>query len=450
MPDAATYEPCGGYRVPAGTEIGGQLLADILQDYHTRQLPRLARLRRAYEGDHDVLHLPAKAGYKPDNRLVANYARQMVDTMVGYFLGIPVRLSGDDDGTLAWLAGWGARNDEDDLNAELSRLADVYGSGFELMWRDGDAFPRSSTVGPMNCLLVRDDTVEGRVLFAVRFWRDDNRFDGRPDTVRGTLYDASAETPFEWSGSVTLGEAVPHGFSDVPVVEYVDNEERQGLFEGALSLIDAHDKALSEKANDVEYYADAYLKILGARIDETTLTDLRNSRIINLAGRETDKVVVDFLSKPDADGTQEHLIDRLERLIFTTSMVADLSSESFDTSSGIAIRYRLQAMSDLAMVKERKFRRGLSRRWRLLSGYAASPLPDDAWMGVRATFTRNVPANLLEESQVAANLSGITSEETQLSVLSCVDGPREEMGRKEAEREARADALVPLRGGREV
>ena len=35
-------------------------------------------------------------------------------------------------------------------------------------------------------------------------------------------------------------------------------------------------------------------------------------------------------------------------------------------------------------------------------------------------------------------------------MLSCVDGPREEMSRKEAEREARADALVPLRGGREV
>lgn len=452
MSDAATYDPSGGYRLPdAIEEVSPDLLARLLHDYSTNRLPRLARLRRAYEGDHDVLHMAPKEDYKPDNRLVANYARQIVDSMVGYFLGVPVRLAGDDEAAVSWLNDWGALNDVDDVDAELSKVADVYGCSYELMWRDSEANPRSSVVGPMNCFVVRDDTVEGRILFAVRFWMDDNRFDDRPDTTRGTLYDSAYETPFELSGgTVRFGEAAPHGFPDVPVVEYVDNEERQGLFEPVMSLIDAHDKALSEKANDVEYYADAYLKVLGAELDDKTLRNLRDSRIINLAGRDTSGVVVDFLSKPDADDTQEHLIDRLERLIFTLSMVSDLSSESFDTSSGIAIKYRLQAMSDLALVKERKFRRGLSRRWRLLSGYAASPLAEDAWTGIRATFTRNLPSNLLEESQIAGNLSGITSEETQLSVLSCVDSPADEMRRKEGEREARTDALVPARGGQEV
>lgn len=320
------------------------------------------------------------------------------------------------------------------------------------MWRDSGANPRSSVVTPMSCLVIRDDTVEGRILWAVRFWMDDNRFDGRTDTWRGTLYDRSLEIPFEWDGgaSVRLSEPLVHGFPDVPVVEYVDNEERQGLFEGVLSLIDAHDRALSEKANDVEYYADAYLKVLGARLDEKTLATLRDNRIISLSGTNSDRVEVEFLSKPDADGTQEHLIDRLERLIFTLSMVSDLSSESFDTSSGIAIKYRLQAMSDLAKVKERKFRRGLSRRWRLLFGYAACPVADDAWMGLDATFTANLPSNLLEESQVAGNLSGITSRETQLSVLSCVGSPHEELGRIEGEAEDRLASLAPPRGGEEA
>lgn len=451
MIDVATYEPCGGYRLPDDIrEVSADLLGRLLHDYRTYHLPRLVTLRRMYEGDHDVLHLPPKEAYKPDNRLVANYARQIVDSMVGYFLGMPVRLTGGDEAAVAWLDDWGALNDTDDLDAELSKVADIYGCSYELMWRDGAANPRSSVVGPMNCFVVRDDTVEGRILFAVRFWLDDNRFDDRPDTTRGTLYDSAYETPFELvGGTVRFGEMVPHGFPDVPVVEYVDNEGRQGLFEPVMSLIDAHEKALSEKANDVEYYADAYLKVLGAELDEESLEHLRDSRIINLSGRDTSGVVVDFLSKPDADGTQEHLIDRLERLIFTLSMVSDLSSESFDTSSGIAIKYRLQAMSDLALVKERKFRRGLSSRWRLLSGYAASPLAEDAWTGIRAIFTRNLPSNLLEESQIAENLSGITSEETQLSVLSCVDSPADEMARIEDEREERVSQLVPQRGGQE-
>lgn len=41
----------------------------------------------------------------------------------------------------------------------------------------------------------------------------------------------------------------------------------------------------------------------------------------------------------------------------------------------------------------------------------------------------NFPANLLEESQIAGNLAGITSQETQLKVLSVVDNVKEEMDR---------------------
>ena len=267
-----------------------------------------------------VLLFPARAGMIPriksspnnlttvprtrgdDPRLVANYARQIVDSMVGYFLGVPVRLTGDDEAAVAWLDDWGALNDTDDLDAELSKVADIYGHSYELMWRDSEANPRSSVVGPMNCFVVRDDTVEGRILFAVRFWLDDNRFDDRPDTTRGTLYDSAYETPFELvGGTVRFGEMVPHGFPDVPVVEYVDNEGRQGLFEPVMSLIDAHEKALSEKANDVEYYADAYLKVLGAELDEESLEHLRDSRIINL-------------SVPRTRGDDPHALHRIGRL----------------------------------------------------------------------------------------------------------------------------------------
>ena len=42
-------------------------------------------------------------------------------------------------------------------------------------------------------------------------------------------------------------------------------------------------------------------------------------------------------------------------------------------------------------------------------------------------FTRNFPANVTEEVENAKNLSGIVSQETQLSVLSIVDNVSEEV-----------------------
>lgn len=441
------YEPYLGYSLPAGTEMTPRLLGDILHDHRSRYLPRYEGLRDAYEGRHAILSKPPKAEYKPDNRLVTNFQRQIVDTMVGYFLGTPIRLVGDgtpeSDAAVEWLQGWGTLVGADDIDAELSKACDIYGSAYEVMWRDDDASPRSSVATPMGCIVVHDETVARRPMYAARFFLDSNRFDGEADCLRGTLYTPTEEVPFEDRGGIHFGDPTPHGFPGVPVVEYVENEERRGLFEGVQSLVEAYEDALSEKANDVDYYADAYLSILGAKLDEQTLKHLRDSRIINLSGSDAGKVLVQFLSKPEADGTQENLLARLERLIYSLSMVADISDEDFGTASGIAIRYRLQAMSDLALVKERKFRRGLRERWRLLLGYAATTGVDaGAWLTVTPRFTRNLPANLVEEAQVAAQLSGIVSEETQLSVLSCVESPADEMERKAGEAEEAASSVT--------
>lgn len=427
------------YRVPAPVIVDGlvpeSLILDMLQDYRTHHIPRLMGLRAAYIGDHPILHKLPKPEYKPDNRIVCNFPKQIVDTMVGYFLGVPITVTGDAQ-AVEWLDDWGRLNAVDDLDAELSKLCDIYGCAYEVMWRDAEARPRSSACSPLSCFMVRDDTVEGTPLFAVRFHDDRNRFDGEPDMVRGTVYTARYEIPFSVASKVVYGEPVEHGFPGVPVVEYVENTERIGIFEGVLSQVYAYEDAVSEKANDVDYYADAYLSVLGAEIDEDTLKALRDSRIINIKSPDAQAVTVQFLAKPEADTTQENLIDRLERLIFTLSMVADISDEDFGTSSGIAIKYKLQAMSDLALVKERKFRKGLTGRWHLLFGYAATTgVSPDAYLELTPVFTRNLPGNLLEESQIAANLAGIVSEETQLSVLSCVSSPREEMERKQDEME---------------
>lgn len=126
-----------------------------------------------------------------------------------------------------------------------------------------------------------------------------------------------------------------HFFGDVPLIEYVENNERQSAFENVETLINAYNKAISEKANDVDYFADAYLAILGAELDEETIKQIRDNRVINLKSGDGQKIVLEFLDKPNADTTQENLIERLERLIFQISMVANISDEKFGTSSGL-------------------------------------------------------------------------------------------------------------------
>lgn len=156
-------------------------------------------------------------------------------------------------------------------------------------------------------------------------------------------------------------------------------------------------------------------------------------------------LVVEFMQKPNADTSQENLLNRLERLIYQISMVANINDENFGTSSGIALKYKLLSMTNLAKTKERKFVSGMNRRYRLIFSNPVSMMNKDAWVGIKYNFTFNIPANLSDEATVATQLEGIVSKETQLSVLSIVDDVQSEMDKINAEDEQNALSIVDQR-----
>ncbi len=114
----------------------------------------------------------------------------------------------------------------------------------------------------------------------------------------------------------------PHNFGDIPATEFLENESRIAVFESVYSLIIGYNKALSEKLNDVDAFADAYLKILGPKLTDDMLRDMRDHRVISFEGDMSENPVeVGFLEKPNADGTQENSLNRMERLIYQVSMM---------------------------------------------------------------------------------------------------------------------------------
>ena len=61
--------------------------------------------------------------------------------------------------------------------------------------------------------------------------------------------------------------------------------------------------------------------------------------------------------------------------------------------------------------------------------------------------TRNLPKNVAEEAQTAAQLEGIVSKETQLSVLSIVPDVKKELERMEQEGAEAAESTADFRFG---
>lgn len=405
-------------------------LAEFIQAHDVHVQSVLAPLSKAYKTKYKIFDLQKKAAYKPDNRIAANFAKYIVDTFEGFFAGIPMQISSDDAKVADYLTYLRAYTDGDDNNAELSKLMSIYGYGYEMYYVDEAAEIGITHLSPMDAFMVYDESILERPRYFVRVYTDSH------NVRRGSLSDDTVVRYFRLDPDVIWEEEHVHGFDGVPASEFVMNADRISLIAPVMSMIDAYNKALSEKANDVDYFADAYLKILGAKLKNDDLKTIRDDRIINFAGINDGKLVVDFLQKPDGDTSQEHLLDRLERLIFQISMVANISDESFGTASGQALKYKLHAMSSLAKTKERKFTSGLNRRYRLIFSNPVAGMQPDAWTRISYAYTQNIPSNELEEAQTAARLSGIVSRATQLRCLSMIDDVNAEIDRIKAEDEA--------------
>lgn len=425
------------FRMSKETEMTLPLLQEFLDRHRQEVTDRYEPLQNAYMSDHDILHQPAKPEYKPDNRIVVNFPKYIVDTMNGFFIGNPIKVVADDDSVAEFVEYLDQYNDQDDNNSELSKICSIYGKGYEMYFTDEEAELCITYLSPLEAFMIFDDSIIERPLYFVRIYTD------RDENEYGSISDQSGVRYFKITGGLDWeSEWQPHYFPGVPATEYIENAERQGLFEPVMSIVNAYNKAVSEKANDVDYFADAYMKILGVALDKDDIKFIRDNRIVNFEGDGTDHIVVEFMGKPESDTTQENHLARLERLIFQISMVANISDETFGTSSGIALKYKLQAMSNLEKTKERKFTSGMNRRYKLLFGHPSSKVPADSWVQLHYRFTPNIPANLLEEAQIAAQMEGITSKETQLKVLSIVDDVQGELDKIEEETKAAEETIV--------
>ena len=446
------------FRIAKDTVLTLDLLQEFLTEHTTEVNERYKKLQAAYESDHEILHQPKKAAYKPDNRIVINFPKYIVDTMNGFFIGNPVKVIAEDEAVSDFVEYLDQYNDQDDNNAELAKICSIFGKGFEMYYTDEESELCITYLDPIEAFMIYDDSIVERPLYFVR------RYTDRDNNEWGSISDSFGVRYFKVTGGLTwldeseegrqAQEKEPdkyrdgwkaHYFPGVPATEYVENRERQGIFEPVLTPINAFNKAISEKANDVDYFADAYMKITGMKLDESETRYIRDNRIINLyneLGGGDDKFDAGFLEKPSNDAGQENLLNRLERLIFQISMVANISDENFGAATGIALKYKLQAMNNLFKTKERKFSSGMNRRYKLLFGHPASKVPADAWLQLHYKFTPNIPANLLEEAQIAAQLEGITSHETQLKVVSIVDNVENELKKIEEENKRDKESIV--------
>ena len=230
------------YRVPAGTEMTIELLSYYLSKHKENINSRYQLLQNAYENKYKIYEAPRKSDWKPDNRISINFAEYIVDTFNGFFCGIPVKVTSDDENVSAYIEFLNSYNDQDNGNAEIAKIGDIHGKGNEMYYIDEDGQPCITYLSPLESFFIFDDSILKRPLFFVRFYTDEDGVE------HGSWSDSSVVQHFIDDGEIRwVDEPKIHGFPGVPATEFLENEEQMGIFESALPAIDEYNKAISEK-----------------------------------------------------------------------------------------------------------------------------------------------------------------------------------------------------------
>ena len=148
-----------------------------------------------------------------------------------------------------------------------------------------------------------------------------------------------------------------------------------------------------------------------------------------------DGTKAEYLTRTFDENGVEVLKKALEQDIHKFSNIPCMTDEAFGGNvSGVAMEFKLLGMENITKVKSRYYRKGLRKRLKILCGWlklknVANIDPNK----IRIDFTRGLPKNNLEISQIVSNLWGKVSQKTLLAQIPWVDNPDEEIAAVEEE-----------------
>ena len=435
--------------------IKKELVVKLIRE-HEKQLPRFKKLKKYYLGEHDILS-KQRAKNKPNYKPVCNHAKDIADTSTGYFMGNTITYSNSEDTDIDELliAFDNAEVDESDHDNALDMA--IYGVAYEYVYaRENENILDIKSLEVENTFIVYDDSIEQQPLFGVYYFkRKENKAD--TETYQAVIMTKQFVYSIVLEGKekgVISDKPIPHNMGDIPIIEYKNNKYSIGDFEQQIGLIDSYNSLTANRINDKEQFIDSILVLYGARLGDDeeesikAMESLAEHKLLELHPEAR----AEYLSKTLNENEVETLRNAVKQDIYTFSHIPNLTDENFaGNSSGVAMEFKLLGLEMITKIKQRYYVKGLKKRIKLFANYLGlTQIAIDA-NSIIPNFSRSLPKNLLEISQIVSNLDGKVSQETLLSQIPFVEDPTSEIEKvNEEKQENIAQNQLILTGGEHI
>lgn len=414
-----------------------QILYKLIRK-HTNLRTELKKLKDYYLGSHVILGRVRREG-QPNYKPVCNHAKDIADTSTGYFMGNPIKYANTADGDLEKLLGAFDVAEVDSVDADNALNMAIYGRSYEFIFaKEGENELSARCLEPENTFIVYDDSIEQRPLFAVYYYEIED------DVKDSTTYRAEVYTD-TWHYSFSLkdgkndsAEPEEHNLGMIPIIEYRNNRYMVGDYEQQIGLIDAYNSLMGNRVNDKEQAVENILTLYGAALADDqeeareAMTILREEGLLELPADAR----AEFLKNVLDESSVEVLRKSLKEDIYTFSHIPNLSDEKFaGNTSGVAMEFKLLGLEMITKTKQSHYVKSLRKRIEIFAYYYNLTQIYDNAKAIVPQFSRGLPKNLLELSQIISNLSGKVSLRQLITLLPFVEDPDAEIEALEEEKE---------------
>lgn len=432
------------YQIEAdNNEINSLNLSKWLLEFTNRILPERIRLEEYYDGKNKIDKQGAVNG-RPNYSINVNMAKYITDVATGYFIGKPVTYEAKNDNTgtiLDKIKDINKNCHDDEIDYQIAGDMSVFGIGYQLIVVKEGTEPLEERIvfkriDPKRTFYVTDNTVLREPLCAVYYYTyRKNR------QLKNTAYVYDKENLYTFDGygyTLQLASVEPHNMGYIPILQTLNNDDGYGDYFSITALLDSLSLALSNNTDDLQSVANAILAASGGTLSDETIENINKYRTANLpVGADMKWVIKDL--NPEA--TKQH-IEKLLDFIFQISLVPDLSDDQFAGNlSGVAMEFKMWGIDQLRSAKEKKFRKTLYQRLKILLHLLQYRLKSNIELvnDIKINFYKNLPENMAQDYDIAKNLSGIVSLRTLLSNISVVENVDEEIKQIQKEKAQELD-----------
>lgn len=332
------------------TEITAENVADvILNAYptHAQNRDDIDYLYNYYKGKQPILERVKVVRPEINNKVVANFAYNIVDFKVSYLCGSGFSYVSDKDKAeaVAILNDYMNQAGKEAQDREILEWNHICGTAYRYVQAlepssvdEGDTPFDLFTLDPRTTFIIYSSTFKKTRLAGVTYTISEN------PSSQGQIRNFVVYTPkkiFSFDANeedkASKFTASDNPLGEIPIYEYPANNARLGAFEICLPLLDAYNRISSNDVDGIEQTIQSFLKFINCDLDKDALENLKvygaiKIKSIDGAPADVDSVKTDY-SYEGANITKE---DIYRNILTICGMPVLGNGKSFSANNGAA------------------------------------------------------------------------------------------------------------------